>query len=229
MSPQFVINDLGTRGWENRLRVPRPAVCSKVLDLLRIRSLWAGLPTNLELRSADDAAPTTTLTPRKGMVAVLSTLDMAASSMLPRRSAEASQHANAIFYDSAFPVSPTHGNSQTRRWCVGNDAPSEAEEGRLRGDANRQQFRAALLENCSFFADLVLRQVRAGSDPSCVSAQDSSRKKFSVGRVSRRPPKVNVAEEPAHLPEMPSSLLPSLWVEVGCRHVRTLVSEKERP
>ena len=230
MSPQFVINDLVTGVWENRLRVPRPAVCSKVLDLLRIRSPWAGLPTNLELRSADDAAPTTTLTPRKGMVAVLSTLDMAASSMLPRRSAEASQHANAIFYDSAFPVSPTHGNSQTRRSCVGNDAPSEAEEGRLRGDANRQQFRAALLENCSFFADLVLRQVRAESDPSRgLSVQDSLRKKLSVGRISRRPPKVNVAEEPAHLPEMPSSLLPTLWVEVGCRHVRTLVSEKECP
>ena len=229
MSPQFVINDLVTGGWENRLRVPRPAVCSKVLELLRIRSPGAGLPTNLELRSADDAAPTTTLTPRKGMVAVLSTLDMAASSMLPRRSVEASKHANAIFYDSAFPVSPTHGNSQTRRWCVGNDAPSEAEEGRLRGDANRQQFRAALLENGSFFADLVLRQVRTESDPSCVSAQDSSRKKLSVGRVSRRPPKVNVPEEPAHLPEMPSSLLPTLWVEVGCRHVRTLVSEQERP
>jgi hypothetical protein len=229
VSPQFVINDLVPGGWENHLRVPRPAVCSKVLDLLRIRSPWAGLPTNLELRSADDAAPTTTLTPRKGMVAVLSTLDMAASSMLPRRSVEASKHANAIFYDSAFPVSPTHGNSQTRRSCVGNDAPSEAEEGRLRGDANRQQFRAALLENCSFFADLVLRQVRAESDPSCVSAQDSSRKKLSVGRVSPTPPKVNVPEEPAHLPEMPSSLLPTLWVEVGCRHVRTLVSEKERP
>jgi len=229
VSPQFVINDLVTGGWENRLRVPRPAICSKVLDLLRIRSPWAGLPTNLELRSADDAAPTTTLTPRKGMVAVLSTLDMAASSMLPRRSAEASKHANAIFYDSAFPVSPTHGNSQTRRSCVGNDAPSEAEEGRLRDDANRQQFRAALLENGSFFADLVLRQVRTESDPSCVSAQDSSRKKLSVGRVSPTPPKVNVVEEPTHLPEMPSSLLPSLWVEVGCRHVRTLVSEKERP
>ena len=229
MSPQFVINDLVTGGWENRLRVPRPAVCSKVLDLLRIRSPWAGLPTNLELRSADDAAPTTTLTPRKGMVAVLSTLDMAASSMLPRRSVEASQHANAIFYDSAFPVSPTHGNSQTWRSCVGKHAPSGGEEGRLRDDANRQQFRAALLENCSFFADLVLRQVRAESDPSCVSAQDSSRKKLSVGRVSPTPPKVNVPEEPAHLPEMPSSLLPTLWVEVGCRHVRTLVSEKERP
>jgi len=165
---------------------------------------------------------------RKGMVAVLSTLDMAASSMLPRRSAEASQHANAIFYDSAFPT--THGNSQTWRSCVRNDAPSEAEEGRLRDDANRQQFRAALLENCSFFADLVLRQVRAESDPSRgLSVQDSLRKKLSVGRISRRPPKVNVAEEPAHLPEMPSSLLPTLWVEVGCRHVRTLVSEKECP
>lgn len=230
VSPQFVINDLVTGGWENRLRVPGPAVCSKVLDLLKIRSSLAGLPTNLELRSADDAAPTTTLTPRRGMVAVLSTLDMSAASMFPLRSAEASKHANAIFYDSAFPVSPTHGNSQTRQSCVCNDASSEAEEGRLRDDANRQQFRAALLENCGFFADLVLRQVRAESDPSrALSALDSSRKKLNVVRVSPTPPKANVPEEPGHLPEMPSSLLPTLWVEVGCRHVRTLVSEKERP
>jgi hypothetical protein len=42
---------------------------------------------------------------------------------------------------------------------------SQAEGRRLRDDANRQQFQVALLENCSFFADLVLRQVRAGNDP----------------------------------------------------------------
>jgi hypothetical protein len=166
------------------------------------------------------------------MVAVLSTLDMAASSMFPRRSAEASKHGNAIFYDSVFPVSPTHWNSQTRRSCVGKDAPSGAEEGRLRDEANRQQFRVALLENCSFFADLVLRQVRAESDPSRgLLEQDSSRKKLSVVRVSPTPPKANVQlwpqpEEPALPPEMPSSLLPTLWVEVGRRYVRTLVSKR---
>lgn len=235
VSPQSVINDLVTGVWENRLRVQGPAVCSQVLGLLKIRSPWAALPTNLELRSADDAALTTTLTPREGMVAVLSSSDMAASSMFPRRSAEPSQHANAIFYDSVFPVSPTHWNSQTRWPCVCKDAPSGVEEGRLREDANCQQFRAALLENCSFFADLVLRQVRAESDPSRgLLEQDSSRKKLRVVQASPTPPKANVLlrpqpEEPALSPEMPSSPLPTLWVEVGCRHVRTLVSEKERP
>jgi hypothetical protein len=169
------------------------------------------------------------------MVAVLSSSDMAASSIFPRRSAEANKHANAIFYDSAFPVSPTHWNSQTRRSCVRKDAPSGAEEGRLRDNANRQQFRVALLENCSFVADLVLRQVRAESNPSRgLSEQDSSPKKLSAVRVSPTPPKADVllqpeAEEPALTPEILSSLLPTLWAEVGCRHVRTLVSEKERP
>jgi hypothetical protein len=235
VSSQFVINDLVTGVWENRLRVQDPAVCSQVLGLLQIRSPWAALPTNLELRSADDAALTTTLTPREGMVAVLFCSDMAASSMFPRRSAEASKHANAIFYDSAFAVSPTHWNLQSRRPCVCKDAPSGVEEERLRDDANRQQFRVVLLENCSFFADLVLRQVRAESDPSLgLLEQDSSRKKLSVLRASPTPPKANALlrpqpEETALSPEMSSSPLPTLWVEVGCRHVRTLVCEKERP
>ena len=233
VSPQFVINDLVTGIWENHLPVQGTAVCSKVLDLLKIRSPWAGLPTNLELRSADDAALTTTLTPREGMVAVLSSSDMAASSLSPRRSAEASKHANAIFYDSAFPVSPTHWNSQNHGSCVRKDAPSGSEEGGLGDDANRQQFRVALLENCSFVADLVLRQVRAERNPSRLLEQDSSRKKLSVVRVSPTPPKANVRlrpqlEEPALPPETPS-WLPTLWVEVGCRHMRTLVCEKERP
>ena len=235
VSPQYVINDLVTGVWENRLRVQGPAVCSKVLDVLKIRSPWAGLPTNLELHSADDAALATTLTPGEGMVAVLSTLDIAASSMFPRRSAEASKPANAIFHNSACPVSPTHWNSQARRSCVRKDAPSRAEGGRLRDDANRQQFQVTLLENCSFFADLVLRQVRAESDPSRgLLEQDSSRKKLSVVGVPPTPPKANVLlgpqpGEPVLPPEMPSSVLPTLWVEIGCRRARTLVSEKERP
>jgi len=170
------------------------------------------------------------------MVAVLSSSDMAASSIFPRRSAEANKHANVIFYDSAFPVSPTPLElANPARSCVAKDAPSGAEEGRLRDHANRQQFRVALLENCSFVADLVLRQVRAESDPSRgLLEQDSSQKKLSAVRVSPRPPTADVLlqpqpEEPALPPEMPSSLLPTLWAEVGCRHVRTLVSEKERP
>ena len=236
MIPQFVINDLVTGVWENLLRVQGPAVCSKVLDLLKIRSPWAGLPTNLELRSAGDAALATALTTSEGMVAVLSILDMAASSKLPQRLAEASEPAHALLHDIAFPVSANHRNSQIPRSSVRKDGQSGAEGGRLGDDANRRQFQAALLENCSFFADLVLRQVRAGGDPSRdLLERDSSREKWNVVRVSPTPPgsKAKVVlgprpEEPAPA-ETPSFLLPPLWVEVGCRHVRTLVSEKERP
>ena len=225
-----------TRDGENLLRVDGPAVCSKVLKLLKIRSPWAGLATNLELRSADDAARATALTTREGRVVVLSTLDMAASAMLPRRLAEASEPAHALLHDSAFPVSPNLWNSQAPRSCARKNAQGGAEGGRLPDDANRQQFQVALLENCSFFADLVLRQVRAGGDSSRVLLeQDSSRKKLNVVRVSPTPPRSRAKvvlgqqpEESALPPETPSSVLQTLWVEVGCRHVQTLVSEKER-
>jgi hypothetical protein len=234
--PQFVINDLVTWVGENLLLAQGPAVCSKVLDLLKIRSPWAGLPANLELHSAEDAALATALTTRTGMVAALSTLDMVASSLLPRRLAEASKPAEELLYDNAFPVSANHRHSQTPRSCLRQDAQSDAEGGRLRDDATRQQFQVALLENCSFFADLVLRQVRAGGTPSReLLERDSSREKLNVVRVSPTPhgSKANVVagqrpEEPTPA-ETPSFLLPTLWVEVGCRHAQTLVGEKERP
>ena len=236
MISQFVINDLVTWVGENRLRVQGPAVCSKVLDLLKVRSPWAGLPTNLELRSADHAALATALTTREGRVVVVSTLDMAASSILPRRLAKASEPADALLHDSAFLVSLNRWNSQTPRSWLRKDGQFGTEGVQLGADANRRQFQVALLENCSFFADLVLRQVRAGGDRSGGSLErDSFGKKLNVVRVSPTPPraKANVmlwqrAEEPALPRETPSSLLPTLWVEVGCRHLQTLVSEKER-
>jgi hypothetical protein len=106
----------------------------------------------------------------------------------------------------------------------------------LGDDANRRQFQVALLENCSFFADLVLRHVRAGGDRSGgLFERDSFGKKSTVVRVSPMPPqsKANVGrgqrpEEAALAAETPSSLLPTLWVEVGCRQLQTLVSKKER-
>jgi hypothetical protein len=235
--PQFVINDLVTWVGENLLWVQGPIVCSKVLDLRKIGSPWAaGLPANFELRSADDAAVAAALTTLEGMVAGLSTLDMVASSMPPWRLAEASAAGNALLHDSAFPVSRNHWNSQAPRSWVRSDAQSEAEGRRLRDDANREQFQVALLENCSFFADLVLRQVRAGSNPSDgLLERDSSRKKWNGVRVSPTMPrsKANVvleqrSEKPTLPPETPSSLLPTLWVEVGRRYLQTLVSEKER-
>ena len=233
--PQLVIHDLVTGVWESRLRVQDPAVCSKVPDLFKIRSPWAAFPTNLGLGCADHAALATALTTSEGMVAVLSTLDMAASSMLPRRLAEASEPAHVLLHDSTVSVSPTHWNSQTPRSWVRKDAPSGADGVQLGNDANRRQFQVAVLENCSFFADLVLRQVRAGSDPSRgLLEQDSSRKKLSLVRVSPTPPRSKTKwvrprpEELALPPAIPSSVVQTLWVEVGCRHVQILVSEKER-
>jgi hypothetical protein len=235
VSLQSVINDLVTGVWENRPRVQDPAVCSQVLGLLKIRSPWAGLPTNLALRSAGDTALATALTTSEWMVAVLSILDMAVSSNLPQPLAEASAPAHALLHDIAFPVSANHRNSQTPRSSVRKDGQRGAEGERCGDDANRRQFQAALLENCSFFADLVLRQVRGEDDPSRDLGRDSSREKWNVVRVSPTPPgsKAKVVlgsrpEEPAPA-ETPSFLLPTLWVEVGCRQVRILVSEKERP
>lgn len=234
MSPQFVINDLVTGVWENHLRVQGAAVCSKVRDLLQIRSPWAGLATNLEVRSAGDTALATALRTGEEMVAMLSILDMAVSSSLSQPLAEARAPGNARLRDTPSPVAANQWNSQTPRSSVRQDAPSGA-EGEQRGDdANRRQFQAALLENCSFFAGLVLRQVRGGGDPSRDLGRDSSRKKLNVVRVSPTPPgsKARVVlglrpEEPLP-PETPSFLPPSLWVEVGWRHLQTVVSEKER-
>jgi hypothetical protein len=120
---------------------------------------------------------------------------------------------------------------------VPKDAQSGAKGERFRVDANREQFQVALLENCSFFADLVLRHVRAEGNPSgSLLERDWSRKKLNGVRILPTPPrsKANVAlnkrpEKQALPPETPSSLLQTLWVEVGCRHVQTLVSEKEQP
>jgi hypothetical protein len=251
--PQCVINDLVTGVGENLLRVHGPAVCSKVLDLLKIRSSWAGLPANLEIRSADDAALATALTTCEGMVAGLSTLDIVAPSMLPRRLAEASPAVNALLHDSAVPFDPSttpadsvsanHWSSQTECSWVPKDAQSGAQGERFRDDANRQQFQVALLENCSFFADLVLRaelvlrHVRAeGNQSGSLLERDWSRKKLNGVQILPTLPrsKAKVAmnkrpEKQALPPETPSSLLQTLWVEVGCRQVQTLVPEKEHP
>lgn len=233
MIPQCVINDLVTGVGKNLRRVHGPAVCSKVLDLLKIRSSWAGLPASLEIRSADGAALATALTTCEGMVAGLSTLDVVAPSMLPLRLAEASQAVNALLHDSTVPVSAKHWSSQTECSWVPKDAQSGAKGERFRDDANRQQFQVALLENCSFFADLVLRHVRAEGNP---SGSLLERKKLNGVRILPNPPrsKANVAlnkrpDKQALPPESPSSLLQTLWVEVGCRHVQTLVSEEEHP
>lgn len=96
--------------------------------------------------------------------------------------------------------------------------------------ANQRQFLSELLRNCGFFAHLVFRQVRP------VAGRDSARKKSNVVKALQTLPQSGPGVSPKRLPveapasqaETPSSLLQTLWVEVGCRHVQILVSEKER-
>jgi hypothetical protein len=110
-------------------------------------------------------------------------------------------------------------------------------EPQLGTSANQCQFLGELLRNCSFFAHLVLRHVRAVDSPSNrLVDQDSACKKSNIVQVSQTLPRSSLSVLRRRLPleatdpqtEAPSSLLHTLWVEVGCRHVRILVSEKER-
>jgi hypothetical protein len=222
---QLLVNDLVTWVGEKILPVQVPAVCSKARDLLKTRAPWAELATNLELCSAGDAALATALTTGEGMEAMLSMLDMATSSKLPQRFAETSEPAQALVHDTAFAVSANHWNSPTLRSSVRQDARSGAKGEQLGDDANRRQFQAALLENCSFFAELVLRQVRGEGDLWRESLErSSSRKQLNVLRVSPTPPGSKADVVPGQRPETetPSSLLPILWIEVGCHAARRL-------
>jgi hypothetical protein len=150
---------------------------------------------------------------------------MAAAVTLPRPLVEPKEPANTLA-ESAFSVFPNKGNAHAPRSCMPKDAHRVADGVRVRNEANRQQFHVALLEDCSFFAHLVLRHVRAGSHrSSCLLEGDSPSKKLNVAKVSQTSPRSssNIALQA----EAPSSLLQTLWVEVGCRHAQTLVSEKE--
>jgi hypothetical protein len=156
-------------------------------------------------------------------------IDMAAASTLPRQLVE---QANTLA-ESAFPVSPNKWNSHVPLSCTPKDAHWVAEGARLSNNANRQQFHVALLEDCSFFAHLVLRCVRAGGNPSsCLLNRDSPQKKSNVAKVSQTQPRSSSNLLPRHQertlqPEASSSFLPTLWVEVGCRHAKTLGFRKE--
>jgi hypothetical protein len=220
----LVVNDLVTWVGEKILPVQGPVVCSKARDLLKIRAPWAELATNLELCSAGNAALATALTTGEGMEAMLSILDMATSSKLPQRFAETSEPAQALVRDTAFAVSANHWNSPTLRSSVRQDAHRGAKGEQLGDDANRRQFQAALLENCSFFAELVLRQVREGDLWRESLERSWSREKLNVLQVSPTPPGSKADVVPGQRPETetPSSLLPILWIEVGCHAARRL-------
>jgi hypothetical protein len=200
MIPPYAVNYLVTLDWGSIPWVHCLAACSKV-------------------HSTHDAA-----------VAII---DMAAASMLPRQLVE---QANTLA-ESAFPVSPNKWNSHAPLSCTPKDAHWVAEGARLSNDANRHQFHVALLEDCSFFAHLVLRYVRAGGNPSsCLLDRDSPQKKSNVAKVSQTQPRSSSNLLPRHLPveertlqpEAPSFFLPTLWIEVGCRHAQTLGFRKER-
>jgi len=139
-------------------------------------------------------------------------------------------------HDAAVAITDMAAASMLPRQLV-EQANTLAESGaRLSNNANRQQFHVALLEDCSFFAHLVLRYVRAGGNQSsCLLDRDSPQKKSNVTKVSQTQPRSSSNLLPRHLPveertlqpEAPSSFLPTLWVEVGCRHAQTLGFRKE--
>jgi hypothetical protein len=157
----------------------------------------------------------------------IATIDMAVAATLPQRLVEPRGQANRLA-ESSLPAFPNKGNSPVLVSRMPNDAPLVDQGAQLRDDTNRRQFHVALLEDCSFFAHLVLRHVRAGGN------RDSPRKKWNVAKVSQTPPRPSSDALPRQMPveeralQPASSFLQTLWVEMGCRHVQTLVSEKER-
>jgi hypothetical protein len=197
---QFVINHPVTVIWKNISRLKSAAVCSKVLDLLRTQSPLVALPASLEQRSGDSAE--TVVATREGM-----------SALSPTSRQSTSQ-------ESAFLVSPS------------SDGP------KLSNAASRQQFLLAVLEDCSFFAHLVLRCVRAaGCSPHRWAKQESAKpgsdfRSTSVIQSEAQPTSNVLAQRPRRNPptleaEPLSLTLPTLWVDVACRHMRTLAPQEK--
>lgn len=246
MIPQFVINDPVTWVWESHSRVKRPAICLKVLNLLWTQSASATLPTSLAPGSADGAkAAETAVATREGTAAMLPAVEVAASS-LPGEVAEP-EPARSLRYqgylqgplqesESACLVSKNNCDSQVPRSRMSRmhkDVQREADRAPTSDNANRQQFLIALLEDCRFFAHLVLRQVRAGRcSAKCLSRQGGS----NLGRISvvKTSPTSNSLVQPSRLEASTLSAEPSsptlqiLWVDVAFRHMQTLVAQEKR-
>jgi hypothetical protein len=188
--------------WKNILRAQLLAVCSNVKNLLRIQATWASLPTNPELRFADDA---------EAVELAVITHEVTAASPSFRRVVEPSTLSQSV------------------------EEPEKSANTTSSNDANHQQFQVALLESCSFFASLVLRHVRAGRNPTrCVSDRAFLQKQLNDGKGSQRPPRSGSSVLPRGVPVDLSSFQPevpifsweTLWVEVGFRISKTLVSER---
>lgn len=107
---------------------------------------------------------------------------------------------------------------------------------RLPNATIRQQFLLALLEDCSFFAHLVLRCVRAGDGPHLdVAAPLRARSRATLGMQRRTRPATysNAQRELEDLPADPSETsfpeLETLWAEMVSRHVRVSIREGGTP
>jgi hypothetical protein len=195
----FVINHPVTVIRKNTSRPKSAAVCSKVLDLLRPQSSLVALPASPEQCSADSAE--TVVATREGMSAL---------SRISRPSTA---------QESAF-------------------LPSSSSEGLRLSDAASRQFLLALLEDCSFFAHLVLRCVRtAGCSPPRWAKQEFGKPGSNFRSSSVIPSEVQptsrvlaqrTRQNPPALEAEPLSLtLPSLWVDVACRHMRTVAAQEK--
>jgi hypothetical protein len=131
-------------------------------------------------------------------------------------SAGSSTSLQSTSQESAFVVSPS------------------SDAAKLSNAASRQQFRLALLEDCSFFAHLVLRCVRAaGCSPGQESAKPGSNFPSTSVIQPEAPPTSNLLAQrsrrsaPTLEAERISPTLQTLWVDMACRHIRTFTPEEK--
>jgi hypothetical protein len=110
-----------------------------------------------------------------------------------------------------------------------------ADDGAISASNNQRHFLGELLRNCSFFAHLVLRAVREENNPfDRLSDRNPGCKKSSVLSASPALPRSSRNVLPKRRPlealapqgEEVRSFPQALWVEVGCRHARTIVFGK---
>ena len=102
--------------------------------------------------------------------------------------------------------------------------------------AIREQFLCAVLEDCSFFAHLVLRCVRGGDGsapgvavPRGVMPRSNSRTRPGTQRVTRLSPERELQNLPPGTTETSFPELETLWTDVACRSMQISVCEGGRP
>ncbi len=102
--------------------------------------------------------------------------------------------------------------------------------------AIRQQFHVALLEDCSFFAHLVLRCVRGGDGSHLGAAVPREGKPQLVFGIQRRTQPVTRSCAQRELEDLDAGAreasfqgLETLWADMASRHVRIAVREGEMP